>query len=264
MSQGQDHSTPQAKVQAKTQGKTQAKTQAQAHHTSRHTDAACEELLSRGGFSRPALVCRWRLFAQALPLENRHLRALSQRDVQGQSMDLRLVAWAKQHIEWTLFTGASAYPQGVLMLVVDEDGKAAMTVGPYTPLAQPTLAALCKRVQASSLEALETGVAPESMWAFYDGMLYWGAEEFEKPSGANSLVLDLAKTLGIHVVRKSGLLQEIQDRSLHAAEIFMVSDEHGVVADREFAGSMSARMAECYKRLLAAEEKKQKDKHQRG
>ena len=29
----------------------------------------------------PALVCRWRLAGRTLPLENRHLRALSQRRV---------------------------------------------------------------------------------------------------------------------------------------------------------------------------------------
>ena len=207
-------------------------------------------------FGRPVLVCRWRLFAQSLPLENRHLRALSRRCVQGSQVDTRLVAWAQQHIEWTLFTGAVDHPHGVLMLIIDEEGQAAMTVGEFSPLENPSLELLCARAQTAATEAAHTGVAPESMWTFFDGVLYWGAGEFESPSGANSLVLDLAKTLGIAVVRKPGLLQEIQDGASDFTELCLVSDEHGIVCDRAHAGSMTTRLCEYYKRLLAAEEKK--------
>ena len=68
----------------------------------------------------PALVCRWRLADRTLPLENRHLRALSRRVVDDAPVSSQLVAWAKQHIEWTLAEGAAACPDGTLMLVVDE------------------------------------------------------------------------------------------------------------------------------------------------
>ena len=65
----------------------------------------------------PALVCRWRLADRTLPLENRHLRALSRRVVDDAPVSPQLVAWAKQHIEWTLGSGASRYPDGVLMVI---------------------------------------------------------------------------------------------------------------------------------------------------
>ena len=94
---------------------------------------------------RPALVCRWRLADRALPLENRHLRALGGRTVDGTPVSTQLVAWAKQHIEWTLSDGAARYPDGVLMVIVDEEGRAAMSVGPYEPLAVTTTSALAER-----------------------------------------------------------------------------------------------------------------------
>ena len=65
---------------------------------------------------RPVLVCRWRLASGGLPMENRHLRALSKRVVNGQAVSTQLVAWAKQHIEWTLRDGSALNPDGVLVL----------------------------------------------------------------------------------------------------------------------------------------------------
>ena len=56
---------------------------------------------------RPVLVCRWRLASGKLPMENRHLRALSKRVVNGRAVSTQLVAWAKQHIEWTLQDGSA-------------------------------------------------------------------------------------------------------------------------------------------------------------
>ena len=43
----------------------------------------------------PVLVCRWRLAGGKLPLENRHLRALSRRVVLGRAVTSQLVGWAK-------------------------------------------------------------------------------------------------------------------------------------------------------------------------
>jgi hypothetical protein len=96
-------------------------------------------------------------------MENRHLRALSKRVVNGQAVSTQLVAWAKQHIEWTLRDGSALNPDGVLMIVLDEKGQAAMTVGPYEPIDSPTAATLADRAIESAREAEETGVAPETL-----------------------------------------------------------------------------------------------------
>ena len=199
----------------------------------------------------PALVCRWRLAARTLPLENRHLRALSRRTVGGAAVSTGLVAWAKQHIEWTLAEGAAACPDGVLMLVVDEAGRAAMTVGPYEPLASDVLFDLVARALAGSREARATGVAPESLWGVRAGGLAWGAEEGELPSGAATLVCDLARTLGIPVTRDPGLAAAAVAGDAGCDEVFLVSDEHGVVPARDCAGAVSERLASGYATLLA-------------
>ena len=52
-----------------------------------------EDLIS----GTPVLERRWRLQNGALPLKNRHMRAL-----QACGLGIGLMSWARQHIEWTL------------------------------------------------------------------------------------------------------------------------------------------------------------------
>ena len=198
----------------------------------------------------PALVCRWRLAARTLPLENRHLRALSQRRVNGAPVRTGLVAWAKQHIEWTLADGATQHPDGVLMVVVDEAGRAAMTVGPYEPLAATEPGGLAARALASAREAASTGVAPETLWSVRDGALVWGAAEGARPSGAATLVLDLARTLGIDVTRDPRLAEAVAAGEDAGARVLLVSDEHGVVPAAGCDDDLARRLARGYDTLL--------------
>ena len=198
----------------------------------------------------PALVCRWRLAARTLPLENRHLRALSQRHVAGKAVSTGLVAWAKQHIEWTLAEGAADQPDGVLMLVMDERGRAAMTVGPYEELPDRSLAELADRALAARREAAVTGVSPESLWVVRNGALVWGAEPDELASGAASLVVDLAHTLGISVERAPRLADAARAGEVALDEALLVSDEHGPVAADGLGGPVAERLARGYATLL--------------
>ena len=125
----------------------------------------------------------------------------------GAAISAQLVAWAKQHVEWTLSDGAALYPDGVLMTVVDEAGSAAMAVGPYEPLARTTVLALARRAARSAQEGERTGVSPETLWALSDGRLLWGAVRDEAAAGTASLVCDLARTLGFVVERDEGLAE---------------------------------------------------------
>lgn len=199
---------------------------------------------------RPSLVCRWRLADAALPLENRHLRALGQRVVGGAPVQTQLVAWAKQHIEWTLSSGAAEHPDGVLMLIVDDRGRAAMTVGPYEPLRARSVSFLAERARSAAQEAETTGVAPESLWLVRGEGLVWGCGQLEHPSGAASLMQDLAKTLGIPVARRPRLAREVLSGPVDYDEVFLVSDEHGVVPASNASGARATRFAEGYARLL--------------
>lgn len=196
----------------------------------------------------PALVCRWRLAGGSLPLENRHLRALSARQVAGRPVADELIAWAKQHVEWTLADGAAAAgePDGVLMVVLDDAGRAAMSVGPYEAPADRGLDALATRALTARDEAAQTGVAPETLWAWRDGGLAVGLEEGSVASGATSLVFDLATTLKI-AVRYESRLDALVDG---ADEALLVSDEHGVVAADGRGGEHAQRLADAYARLL--------------
>lgn len=200
---------------------------------------------------RPALVCRWRLAGRGLPLENRHLRALSRRVVNGAPVSAQLVAWAKQHIEWTLAEGASLHPDGVLMTVIDERGNAAMAVGPYEPLKRTTALALAQRAARGTREGSETGVSPETLWALSEDRLLWGAGRDEAPSGTASLVSDLARTLGFSVERADDLVERVRAKDIEVSEVFLTSDEHGVVLASNAQGSSSRRFAAGYEKLLA-------------
>lgn len=199
----------------------------------------------------PALVCRWRLANRHLPLENRHLRALLARTVNGTQVTPELVAWAKQHIEWTLEQGASAHPDGTLMLIVDTQGRAAMTVGPYAPLDGTDTAALLTRAAQAHAEAAQTGVAPETLWAACGDRLLWDPGLNCVASGAASLVVQLAQTLGMDVRVQEGLRDAVESGTLACDELFLVSDEHGVVPASDVAGPHGSRLAQGYGRLLA-------------
>jgi hypothetical protein len=212
-----------------------------------------------GNFSlgSPAVICRWRLAGRNLPMANRHLRALGARTIGGRRLSRNLVNWAKQHIEWTLDTGAAEHPDGVLMLLVDEDEHAAMTVGPYEPLEDTTLDALLDRAVAASLEASGTGVAPDTLWLVSDGQLRALSPEGNTFSGATSLLRDLAATVGLPFDRAPLPLSHdaLVGLAEAADEAFLVSDEHGVVLPQGSTAEdmpLASKLFDSYGRLLEA------------
>lgn len=155
------------------------------------------------GFSLddPALVCRWRMARKRVPLLNRHIRALAARRVQGAPLTHNMLSWVKQHVEWSLAEGSYEERDGVLMLVIDVNGNAAMTVGAYEPLTDTGLDALCRRAERSRAEAVETGVAPELIGAVRDGRVLLAADTDEPLCAAASLLAQLARTCGLDVER---------------------------------------------------------------
>lgn len=225
----------------------------------------------RGGedfaLDAPALVCRWRMRAKHVPLLNRHIRALSQRRVNGEPCSHNMLSWAKQHVEWSLSEGAYAERDGVLMLVIDVNGNAAMTVGAYEPLADTSREALACRAATSRAEESVTGIAPELLGAVApDGAVLLAAAPDERLCGAATLAEQLATTRGRDVRRALAPSEGGPARDLEAflaaagsgAAVFLVSDEHGVVpaaendadADPE-AASFAAFLSEGVRKLFA-------------
>lgn len=221
-------------------------------HTSHNTNVRSTATIPKDfHMGKPVLVCRWRLYHQALPLLNRHMRALGSRRLGGVPLQGALLQWTKQHIEWTLEDGSYDNPEGVLMIVVDDRGQAAMSVGPYKPLDNTGARELAIRALKSRMEFEETRIAPETIWVVQrDGTLLMGAEPDERPSGAASLIEDLAKTLGMAVLRVHELASQYLEGSIEAQEVFLVSDEYGVVPARDAAGVTAAKFRAGYAKLL--------------
>ncbi len=203
------------------------------------------------GFSleHPALVVRWKLKDRSLPLQNRHLRALSESMANGRQVSSQLVAWAKQHIEWTLESGAIDHPDGVLLLVVDTDGQAVMSTGPYEQLRHRGASDLANRAVSSRFNQLGGGVASEVLWASADDGLICGAQENDIQSGMTSLVLDLAHTLKLDVRFDEDLANKVLEGE-NFEEVFLSSDEHGIIlADCEDA-TVSGRIHDLVSKLF--------------
>ena len=199
----------------------------------------------------PSLVCRWRLSGGTLPLENRHLRALGKRIVGGRAVSPHLIAWAKQHIEGTLKEGSLEHPDGVLMLVLDKNGKAAMAVGPYEALHKTSLLSLSRRAQTAQKERAETNCAPETLWIVKDRRFEVGALGKEVFSGATSLVLDLLATRKCSVSFNKDLVKEVISGEKAFDEAFLVSDEHGIVQADEAKGSVGEKLKLDLQKLYA-------------
>ena len=161
---------------------------------------ANQEAVEKFTLDKPALVCRWRMSNKKVPMLNRHIRALSERLVQGEPLTHNMLSWAKQHVEWSLAEGDYTARDGVLMLVIDINGNAAMTVGEYEPLADTSAKALRARSAEARSEADETGVAPELLAAVNDGELAFVAPADECLCGTATLIEQLAKTKDIPVI----------------------------------------------------------------
>lgn len=177
----------------------------------------------------PALVCRWRLAGRHVPLLNRHMRALSQRRVNDKPLTTNLLGWVKQHIEWSLAEDPAAVADGVLMIVVDKNGQAAMSTGVYQTLEDASLEGLAQRATSAQTEGLECGVAPEVLCAAVDGGIVLGLKESDPAAGSVSLVKQLAETRDLDVTYDPALPYRALSGIL-GGKAFLVSDEHGVVA----------------------------------
>lgn len=163
---------------------------------------ANQEAVEKFTLDKPALVCRWRMSNKKVPMLNRHIRALSERLVQGEPLTHNMLSWAKQHVEWSLAEGDYTARDGVLMLVIDVNGNAAHDgggvraanryVGPrrYVPVPPRPAPRLTK-----------LGVAPELLAAVNNGELAFVAPADECLCGTATLIEQLAQTKGIPVTR---------------------------------------------------------------
>ena len=119
-----------------------------------------------------------------------------------------------------------------------------------------TVSGLVDRATAAQQEADETGVAPETLWAVRDGCLVAGVAPGQSLSGASSLVEDLAKTVGLPLSRQADLLDDVASGAASPAEVFLASDEHGIVYASDASGAIGERLVKDYTRLLSSMDKR--------
>ncbi len=208
-----------------------------------------EDLIS----GEPVLRVRWRLQNRALPLMNRHLRAFTKSGVSA-----GLSSWAHQHIEWTLAEGTADYPNGVLMIALDNAGHAVMTVEPYEPLPPQSACELIEYADARRSQPIEGDV----IWLARDGAFTVCTDESKPLSGANSLMVDLAKTLKIPVRFDPDCTADYEAGP--GDEVLLVSDEHGIVGASDATGPVCERFASYYERLLEQTKPDQMDRANLG
>ncbi len=197
----------------------------------------------------PALIVKWKLKNRSLPLQNRHLRALSESYVNGKFVSSQLVAWAKQHLEWTLESGAIDHPDGVLMLVVDSDGQAVMSTGPYEPLGSHDALALANRAIAAQSDIFNGGISSEIIWAVNGNNIVCGAQKDEYKCAMTSLVLDLINTLKLEVAFDDMLAEKIKDGQ-NFDEVFLSSDVYRIVVASNTTDTTARRLKELVDKLF--------------
>lgn len=206
-----------------------------------------ERGLEKFELAEPALVCRWRMARRGVPMLNRHIRALSHRVVNGAPLTTNMLSWAKQHVEWSLAAGEYSDPDGVLMLVIDVNGDALMSVGPYESLAETSRTALAARAGQARVEAVASRVAPELLGVATEGRLLLAAAPGEDLCGTATLVEQLAATRGVEVVRaleEGATLEDVLSAAGTGAVALLISDEHGVVPECDGAPGPGRDLAE--------------------
>ena len=207
-----------------------------------HSDvtSVSEENLQREELGRtvPAqgLDLRWRLANGDLPLRERHLRSLADLGV-GSPMQ----SWMRTRLEYVLENHAVENPNGTLHIQMDGEGRTTFEVGPLGET--PTL---------SVADLLERGGAvvgcsvPGTVWLAADNSLI-AATDRKLIDAAATTVRDLAKTLGYEVAERPVPSEQVRAQG---AEVFLVSDEFGVVAFEGHGGAIATKFTELLNRVL--------------
>ncbi len=200
----------------------------------------------------PTIEVRWRLQNGALPLKNRHLRAFTARGVSN-----GLDSWARQHIEWTLGEGAVQEPDGVLVIDVDSQGRAVMSIAPFEPLPRLSAELLLNRASDEPDQAVES----EVVWLAHQGSLIALTDGGKQLSGVNSLVFDLAETLhiGVTLAGHEHAARDVAQLG-DGDECFLASDEYGIVPASDFAGAQCERFDVYYRKLLGLAKPDRRDR----
>lgn len=175
---------------------------------------------------------RWRLAGGKLPMRERHLRSLKALGIDGP-----MQSWVRTRVEYVLDNHAAEHPDGALHLVIAPDDKVTFSVEPLREL--PALSAADVDVVSGSV----AGIDDATVWLAGEKCLTAAAPD-GVVSAMDTTLCDLATTLGYTVQARAVAADEVQ-----GAELFVTTDEHGVVPVEGCSGEQAAKFAELLSRL---------------
>lgn len=210
----------------------------------------------------PNSTLRWRIHDGALPLRQRHMRALRQLELPD-----ALLGWVHERLEWAMINMLAKGTEAVLVLNIDPSAEVTLSLD---QLREPPLISLDDiRAADNSLYVEKPAVSPDDsltgssdaqaltgdIWIEHDGVLYACTELVY--TATSTLCRDLATTLGYTVVDG---LQTVEAISQAAAQgqAFVISDEFGFLPiaasiDRTITkppdASATARIQEAFAKL---------------
>lgn len=182
---------------------------------------------------RETLVFRWRYVDATIQLYERRLRSLASFNV-GPAVQ----AWVRSRLEWMQDNKLSERPEGVLELTITPEGDVGMSM---QEIAEPPAISSESlswdgegRLSGCSIEGSVWGVRPE-------GVRVWPGE---LRRAADTFARDLLSTLGYTL-----LPEPLSEDALDGGELFLVSDEFGVIPCEGREGPVGEKLASCFRKL---------------
>ena len=180
---------------------------------------------------------RWRLADGGLPMRERHLRSLASMGV-GAPMQ----SWIRTRLEYVLENHAPIHPNGVLCLRMDPEGKTEMVVEPLGTV--PTLTEADLVIKDDFI----TGASvPGVVWVMGEKLAIASVDNEELISATATTMRDLAETLSMQV-EEGAVLAE--DAFAEGVEIFVTSDEFGILPIEGHSGATTDRFTKLLNKLL--------------
>lgn len=181
------------------------------------------------------LVFRWRYASRKIQLYERRLRSLAHFNV-GPAVQ----AWVRSRLEWMQDNRLYEQPDGVLELTIDPEGDVAMSMHPVTEAP-----AFSPDQLVWDGDELAGCALPGTVWVVDDAQAH--ALPADIRHAADTFTRDLVTTLG----RKMDDGPVTRD-AVEPAEVFLITDEHGIVPCAGKGGAMTDKLTACFSKLWAA------------
>ena len=181
------------------------------------------------------LTLRWKYANKEIQLYERRLRSLRAYNV-GPAVQ----AWVRSRLEWVRDNKLYERPDGVIVLEIDPQGDVDLRLEEACEPPQFCADDLCFEdgvLRGCTLAATLWAIGERDICAVDAGKA--GIRD-----AADTLVRDLAKTLGFEQVEGKIAQEQLVDW-----ELFAANDEFGVIPCEEHGGAAVAKMAACFERL---------------